>query len=106
MEVETIREVQKQEHYSPLKFGGLHKDIMTFANTGRLSTDSTGYKSWFMALRQTNLGQRHGIKSESVISKLYVSSEFTRTLHFPSARTADNFQVSYWIGEGLAEQKS
>jgi hypothetical protein len=94
-EVETIREVQKQVHYSPLTFRGLHRDIVAFANTGRLAADSAGYEQWFMALRRTNLGQKHRIRSEATTSKLYVSAEFSRTLSFPSARLGDNFQGSH-----------
>jgi hypothetical protein len=94
-EVETIREVQKQEHYSPLTFRGLHRDIAVFVNTGRLTADSAGYEQWFMALRHTTLGQKHGIRSEAMTSKLYVSAEFARTLSFPLARLADNFQGSH-----------
>lgn len=96
-EVETIREVQKQEHYSPLAFRELHRDIAVFMNTGRLTADSAGYEQWFMALRHTAVGRKHGISSEATTSKLYVSTEFARTLSFPSARVADHFQGSYQL---------
>lgn len=94
-EVETVREVQKPVHYSPLTFRGLHRDIIAFVKTGRLAADSAGYEQWFTALRRSNLGRQHGIRSEAATSKLYISSEFTRTLSLPSARQIDNFQASH-----------
>ncbi|KAH8810980.1 hypothetical protein F5884DRAFT_897492 [Xylogone sp. PMI_703] len=97
-EVEAIREVQKPVHYSPLSFRGLHKDIVIFVNTGRLAVDSAAYEEWLVAVRRTNLGQKYGIKSDATASKLYVSTEFTRTLSLSSARLRDNFQRQVnWI---------
>lgn len=94
-EVETVRKVQKPVHYSPLTFRGLHRDITAFVNTGRLVPNSAGYEQWFIALRCSNLGRKHGIRSEAATSRLFVSSEFTRTLRLPSAQQIDNFQVSH-----------
>jgi len=48
-----------------------------------------------MALRHTTLGQKPGIRSEAMTSKLYVLAEFARTLSFLLARLANNFQGSH-----------
>ena len=93
-EVEAIREVQKPVHYSPLSFLGLHKDIVSFAKTGRLAAGSEGYEPAFVALRRTALGLKYRISNEATESRLYVSTEFTRTVRLLRSRPTDNFQVS------------
>ena len=92
-EVEAVRELQKPVHYSPLAFPGLHRDMVTFVKTGRLAAGSAGYEQAFVNLRRTALGQKYGINSKATASKLYVSSEFTRTIKLAMMRSNDNFQV-------------
>jgi hypothetical protein len=96
-EVEAVREVQRPVHYSPLSFPGLHKDIKSFVKTGRLVAGSTGYEQAFVMLRSTSLGIKYGIRGEATTSKLYLSSEFTRTISLVLRRPNDNFQVSHII---------
>ena len=93
-EVETVRELQKPSHFSALKFPGLHADIASFATTGRLAADFQCYQHAFSALSRTALGQKFGIQSEAMCSKLFVSTEFTRTVHMPLGRPHDTFLVS------------
>jgi Protein of unknown function (DUF3638)/Protein of unknown function (DUF3645) len=93
-EVEAVREVQKQVHYQPFSFPGLHKDVISFAKTGRLTAGSTGYEQAFETLKRTAVGQKYGISSQTAASKLYVSREFTRTVNFLRGPPHDNFQVS------------
>ncbi|MCJ1350906.1 MAG: hypothetical protein MMC33_000887 [Icmadophila ericetorum] len=90
-EVETVRELQKPSHFSALKFPGLHADIASFATTGRLAADFQCYQHAFSALSRTALGQKFGIQSEAMCSKLFVSTEFTRTVHMPLGRPHDTF---------------
>ncbi|KAI9765237.1 MAG: hypothetical protein M1840_007729 [Geoglossum simile] len=78
-EVEAVREVQKQVHYGPLSFPGLNEDVLSFAKTGKLLAGSTGYEQAFGTLKRTTMGQKYGIISQATTSKLYVSTEFTRT---------------------------
>lgn len=92
-EVEAVREVQKPVHYSPLSFDELHRDIISFAKTGRLSAGSAGYEQAFVALRRTALGMKYGISSEATASKLFVSIEFTKTIVVPRGRPNDGFLV-------------
>lgn len=93
-EVEAIREVQKPVQYPPLPFLGLHRDIVGYVKTGRLVADSKGYVPAFVALRRTALGLKYRINGEAASSRLYVSTEFTRTVHLSHGRPNDNFQVS------------
>jgi hypothetical protein len=93
-EVEAVREVKKPVSYSPLSFAGLHKDILSFVKTGRLAAGSSGYKQAFVALRRTALGLKYGISSVVTGSRLYVSTEFTKTILVPRGQPNDNFQVS------------
>ncbi|KAF4624821.1 hypothetical protein G7Y89_g13348 [Cudoniella acicularis] len=91
-EVENVREVQKVTHYLPFSFPGVHRDILGFFKTGRLAADSVAYEPAFTALRRTSLGRKHGIKVEGTTGKLYVSTEFTKTVKFPSEKFSDTFQ--------------
>lgn len=93
-EVEAVRELQKPVHYLPLAFSGLHKDILGFVKTGRLAAASAGYEQAFVTLRRTALGLKYGISSEATASKLFVSTEFTKTIRLTQDRANDNFLVS------------
>lgn len=93
-EVEAVREVQKPVHYTPYSFPGLHHDITSFANTGRLVADSSAYMQAFASIKMFALGKRHHINLDATSTRLYVSTEFTRTVNVPTARLYDQFQVS------------
>lgn len=95
-EVENVRDVQKPVHYSPLAFPGLHRDVMSFALSGRLSAGASGgYEQALVTIGKTSVGRKYGINVEATTSKLYASAEFSRTVNIPLGRTAqDNFQVS------------
>ncbi|KAE9368715.1 hypothetical protein N431DRAFT_547638 [Stipitochalara longipes BDJ] len=90
-EVEAVREVQKPVHYTALNFPAIHRDILTFAKTGRLTADSTGYELAFNALGRTVLGAKHKVRSDVTSGRLFISAEFTRTVDFVG-RPYDNFQ--------------
>jgi hypothetical protein len=116
-EVEAVREVQKQVYFDPFKFPGtLHKDIANFVKTGRLTADSSGYEHAFSgmglnlnylvlfefkhrscansrtALRRTTLGRKHSINPDATSGKLFVSTEFTKTVNAPCGQSLDQFQ--------------
>ena len=93
IEVETIQERQKPVHYSPLHFPGLHRDITRFVETGRLAAGSAGYEHVLIALRRTTIGQKYGINPDSSDSRLYVSTEFARTVNLPSGRPSHSLLV-------------
>ena len=100
-EVEAVREVQKPVHYSPMSFSRLHRDIISFAETGRLAAGSGGYEHAFAALRRTALGLKYGIGSEATASRFLVSKEFTRTVNMPLGRPNDNFLVGRTVLDTL-----
>jgi len=94
-EIQTVREVQRPVFYDAFNFPSLHKDLESFARTGRLVADSTGYVHAFMSLyRLTSLGRKFGINSDATSGKLYVSAEFTKTIKPPKdgSRMPDDFQ--------------
>jgi hypothetical protein len=96
-EVENVRELEKPLHYTPFSFPGLHKDIISYMETGRLAADSGGYEHAFVALQRTQMGQKFGIRSDATSCRLYVSAEFSKTVKLPLGRPYDNFQVSHPI---------
>jgi hypothetical protein len=96
--VEAVREVQKPIHYPAFTFPGLHSCIISFAKTGRLAADSAAYEQAFSALRRTAVGRKYGITGGATSGKLYVSTEFTKTVNVPSGRPYDQFQRQVnWI---------
>ena len=93
--MEAIREVQKPVHYQPQCFPGLHKDIISFAKSGRLAAGSATCVEAFVALgKRTALGRKYGVNSNATSGKLHVSDQFTRTIKSPLDRPHDQFQVS------------
>ncbi|KAF3192372.1 hypothetical protein TWF225_000621 [Orbilia oligospora] len=92
-EIESVREVQKPIHYTPYKFGGLHKDLVTFVHTGRALVGTGGYEPAFLALRRTcSLGEKYSIDHNATSGFLYSSMEFSKTIHPVSSKFNDNFQ--------------
>ncbi|KAF3491028.1 uncharacterized protein GIQ15_00545 [Arthroderma uncinatum] len=102
-EVEAIREVQKPTRFKALAFPGLHEDIKNFCHTGMLTPYSSGYQQAFISLRNTGLGQRHGINSNATSSNLLVSKEFLRTVRLPDDQYNDNYvrQINWIIWSPL-----
>ena len=87
-----MREVQKPVHFEPARFHRLHADISSFVRTGRLAADSSAFEHAFNFLRRTYIGRKHHVGTEGTAQKLYVSTEFTRTIKSPTDRSFDNFQ--------------
>jgi hypothetical protein len=85
-------------HYPPFTFPGLHRDNISFAKTGRLAAGSAAYMQAFSALTRTAVGRQYGITGSATSDKLYVSTEFTKTVNVPSGRPYDQFQHQVtWI---------
>jgi hypothetical protein len=93
-EVENVREVQKPVHYLPHIFGGVHRDIINFVNTGKLAAESSGYEQAFLTLRRTTLSNKHPIDILGTTCRLHVSVEVTRTIKKYMDHASDNFLVS------------
>jgi hypothetical protein len=94
MEVESVRQVKKPYRYAALSFPGLHRDLETFARTGRLPADASGFKHAFHSLSRTALGRKFGISRKATDSKFFVSVEFDRTVKLNIDLTSDTFMVS------------
>ncbi|CZT03079.1 uncharacterized protein RAG0_09953 [Rhynchosporium agropyri] len=98
-EVEAIREVQVPVHYPALKPSPLHRDLLTFANTGRMAADSAAYEPAFAAMQRFSICKKFGVSCQGTSGNLYMSSEFTRTIKVRLGDSAyDNFQRPvHWI---------
>ena len=90
-QMEEIRQVQKPMRYKALAFPGLHAAISHFAKTGSL-TGGCGYRQAFEALACTAIGQKFNVGCTE--SRLFVSSEFTRTINCGQDGSNDNFLVN------------
>lgn len=90
-QVEQVRQVQKPVHYKALVFPGLHTAISQFISTGEL-VGGRGYEHVFDALAQTTVGQKYNIRRTN--SRLFVSTEFMRTVRLGKRSRDDNFLVS------------
>lgn len=92
-EIEVAKVLQKPVRHQPLLFPGVHKDIISFVKTGRLVVDPNGYESAINALRRTKLVHKHAVTANGTSGKLFISTEFTRTIQPPFGRPYNNFQV-------------
>ena len=90
-QVEEIREIQKPAQYSALKFKTLHSAISHFASEGVLS-GRDGFEHVFACLGNTSLGGKWELDNSG--SRLFVSSEFKRTVDLGSRGPDDNYFVS------------
>lgn len=98
-EVEAIHEVQKPVHFKPLSFNRLHRDIISFAKTGKLAAEAGGHEHIFSALQRTALGQRFRVIRETATTRFYLSREFSRTVDMPPCHSNDNFLVSLELAD-------
>jgi hypothetical protein len=104
-EVEDVREVQVPIHFTPLKPSILHQDIEEFATTGRLPADSDAFEPMFCTLQKTALGISQGsLTAANKVSRLFVSTQFSRTVRLPANEPNDNFlrPVHYLMWSCLA----
>jgi hypothetical protein len=80
-EVEVLQEVQKRVHFAALGISKLHRDIRTFATTGRLPKASDAYQPMPSALQMTAVAMKHGaINAARMASNLFISTQFSRTV--------------------------
>ncbi|KAI1454605.1 hypothetical protein F4805DRAFT_306772 [Annulohypoxylon moriforme] len=97
-EVEAVRQVKKPLPYTPHKFPGLHRDLETFARTGRIPAGSDHFIHVLRALARTALGRKYKVNYEISSSQLFVSSEFERTVKLIIESANDNFmRPVQWI---------
>ncbi|KAL8860832.1 MAG: hypothetical protein Q9178_002862 [Gyalolechia marmorata] len=80
IEVETVREVKKPHHAQACSQPPLHRDVRSFAETGRLVAGSHACIQAFVVLRKTAVGRRLGISDSSTRSGLYTTQDFSNTV--------------------------
>ena len=80
IEIETVREVKKPHHAQACPQPPLHRDIRSYAETGRLVAGSHEYIQAFVALRQTAVGRRLRISDIATRSGLYITLDFSKTV--------------------------
>lgn len=91
-EIEEGREVQQPRVMEALEFPGLHYSILDFVRTGCLAGRS-GFMRVSQAIQSTQLAHKYRIDGSFLLSRLYVSAEFTRTVKLRSGERNDNFMV-------------
>ncbi|EED24515.1 conserved hypothetical protein [Talaromyces stipitatus ATCC 10500] len=89
-QVEEERELQRPQRMRALQFSGLHKTIRDFVATGILSGQE-GYTMASTALKRTKIGSKYGDYASRLISHLYLSIEFLRTVKTRNKTSLDNF---------------
>ena len=80
IEVESVREVKKPHHAQAASHSPLHRDVRSFAETGRLVAGSHVCIQAFVALRKTAVGRRLGITDNATRSNLYITQDYSVTV--------------------------
>lgn len=75
-----------------LRFLGLRRSIWKFVNTCHLDDNCVGIKA-STVLDLTQLGRKYEVDTSGLISHLYVSPEFIRTVELKKGEKNDNFTV-------------
>ncbi|PBP24232.1 hypothetical protein BUE80_DR004858 [Diplocarpon rosae] len=93
-EIEAVRELQVPAQYTPLAFPGLHDHLKVFAQTGHMARNlSPAYGPAFTAIEKLAVGRKYDVSSRGTSGRLYVSSEFIKTIEIPvGGAPYDNFQ--------------
>ncbi|XXH01214.1 hypothetical protein Hte_007568 [Hypoxylon texense] len=106
-EVEAVRQLQKPLAYTAYKFPGLHKDLDTFARTGRIPAGSDNFIQVLRALSRTALGKKYKINYGVSSSQLFISAEFERTVKLVIESVNDNFmRPVQWILYGRSPESA
>lgn len=91
-EIEEEREIQRPPRMRALEFPGLSEALKRFVFSGVID-DETFVKA-SRALQQTELAEKHNIEAFSLLPRLYVSAEWTKTIKLKIGTRNDNFTVS------------
>ena len=98
VEIEVVREMEKPHHAIGLSQPNLHREIRSFAETGRLVASSQTCQQAFITLRQTALGQRLGISENATKSKIFVTQDFSNTVVTEWRKPLDQYsRPVHWI---------
>ncbi|RYP10373.1 hypothetical protein DL764_000707 [Monosporascus ibericus] len=97
-EAEAVRQVKKPTAYTPHTFPGLHRDLETFARTGRMPAGASCFVHVLKSLARTSLGRKYKVNQEASSSQLFVSTEFEKTVKLVIESANDNFmRPVHWI---------
>jgi hypothetical protein len=94
MEVESVQQVKKANHFAAHNYPGLHKDLKMFAQTGRLPAQSLCCSHIFHAMSRTGLGRKFDLSHAVADSPLHVSAEFEKSVKLATEKLNDSFLVS------------
>lgn len=92
VEAEAIREIQKPSHRTPEPHNPVHRDIIRFVETGFLSENSYAYEQAFVNLRRTSVGSKYGVEDEATTSRLFTTTDFSKTVALSRGNKDDLFQ--------------
>ncbi|KEY64737.1 hypothetical protein S7711_05391 [Stachybotrys chartarum IBT 7711] len=90
-EVESVRQVKQPFKYPAHTFPGLHETLEVFARTGRLSAGEVHITAMFAVLARTGLGRKFKVSRHARQPRLFMSTEFERTVKVGTDATGDNF---------------
>lgn len=93
-EVESVRQVKQPFKYPAHTFPGLHETLEVFARTGRLAAGEMHITAMFAMLARTGLGRKFKVSRHARQPRLFMSTEFERTVKVGTDATGDNFIVS------------
>ncbi|KAL8419176.1 hypothetical protein RB594_002398 [Gaeumannomyces avenae] len=78
-EVESVRQVKRPPHLSPLTFPGLHPDLEMFAQSGCLAQASVSCRRALAFISDTRVGRVSGVSRKGP-GRLLISTEFQRAV--------------------------
>jgi hypothetical protein len=93
-EAEQERELQRPCFIDALEFPGLHQVIQDFIETGLFSGDDVCPQASTI-ITSTRLWRKQTLQSFSMISHVFLSPEFSRTVRLGTEHDSDNFGVSF-----------
>ncbi|RKF57979.1 putative p-loop containing nucleoside triphosphate hydrolase [Erysiphe neolycopersici] len=97
-EAQVIHQLQNPLGYDYLVFPGLHKDILKFIKKGTITTNAAGYEQAFNLIARTSIGKKHAIKINATSQKLFVSTEFGKTVSQVGEKNLDHIhRPVHWI---------
>ncbi|XWW92894.1 hypothetical protein V2A60_000821 [Cordyceps javanica] len=89
-EIEQERQIERPSVTFPAAHE-LHKDVVSFVQTGSIPPDSAAIRPAFLALENTSVGDRVDLKEFP--ADLLATVDYARTVQLPGSRTrADSFQ--------------
>ncbi|KAL4745958.1 hypothetical protein BDW72DRAFT_198161 [Aspergillus terricola var. indicus] len=88
-EIEEEREIQRPSQKKALRFPGLHESVLNFAKGGPLECSNIlSASEW---LEKTHLGEKYKIEGSSLVSHLYLSAEFPKTVKLKKSEKDDTY---------------